>query len=435
MTDERVGEAKLEAGRRPLRILAVGNMYPPQHAGGYELMWQFAMRHARALGHRVRVLTSDYVGHSGRAEEDPDVYRSLRWYWDLARYEFPSLSLADRVRLERHNACILRRHLEDYRPDVVAWWSMGCMSLSLIEQARRRGFPAVFVVHDDWLVYGFIEDRWLRTWTGPRRGLLAPFAERLFGIPTSVDLARAGPFVFNSQYTRDRARAERRDGLPATVIHPGVMERFLEPLPAHPWRWRFAYIGRIDRMKGIDTAIAALAHLPESATLAIWGSGDARYIAEMQALAAGLDVAGRVSFCGFLSEDGLRGAYEAADAVIFPVRWNEPFGLVPLEAMGVGRPVVTTARGGTAEYVRDRENALIFAADDVMGLVQRLTCLAHDASLRARLIEDGFRTAERFTASAFAERTVAEIERAAGGAGRVVPQVRVTAGGPLGQRR
>ena len=47
-----------------------------------------------------------------------------------------------------------------------------------------------------------------------------------------------------------------------TVIHPGIGERFLRPLAPEPWRWRMVYVGRIDRQKGIDTAVAALAHLP-----------------------------------------------------------------------------------------------------------------------------------------------------------------------------
>jgi len=125
-----------------MRILAVGNMYPPQHAGGYELAWQQAMHRANALGHRTRVLTSDYVEESARGEEDPDVHRTLRWYWDLERYEFPRLNVFQQLRLERHNAREFRHHLIKFKPDVVAWWSMGCMSLSLIEQARRAGMHA-----------------------------------------------------------------------------------------------------------------------------------------------------------------------------------------------------------------------------------------------------------------------------------------------------
>src|SRR2546430_3898269 len=142
-------------------------MYPPQHAGGYELAWQQAMQHAEAVGHRVRVLTTDHVEDPSRDEQDDDVHRTLRWYWDLTRYEFPRHSPLARLALERHNAVQLDRHLDEFRPDVVAWWSMGCMSLSLIERVRRAGIPAALVVHDDWLVYGWQRDQWTRMWSGP----------------------------------------------------------------------------------------------------------------------------------------------------------------------------------------------------------------------------------------------------------------------------
>jgi glycosyltransferase involved in cell wall biosynthesis len=195
-----------------------------------------------------------------------------------------------------------------------------------------------------------------------------------------------------------------------TIVHPGIDERYQEGLAAEPWRWRLAYVGRIDRQKGIDTAVSALAELP-AATLAVWGTGDDRYVAEMKALAARLGVSERVRFQGFAAGDTLRSAYADADAVLFPVRWNEPFGLVPLEAMGMGRPVITTSRGGTAEFVQDQVNALVFPADDAHALAACVGRLAGDEALRARLREKGQLTAARYSAVEFAERTVEEIVR------------------------
>jgi glycogen(starch) synthase len=395
------------------RILAVGNMYPPQHAGGYELKWQQAMRRAQELGHMVRILTSDYIEDRSRAEQDPDVHRTLRWYWDLERYEFPRLSFRQRFELERHNAAELRRHLEEFRPHVLAWWSMGCMSLGMIEQVRRRGVPAVFVVHDEWLSYGPEHDQWIRTWTGRRRGVLGRVVEPLCRLPTRVDLRQAGRWVFNSQYTLERARVAGLQAHDVTIVHPGIDERFLEPLENRPWQWRLLYVGRLDRQKGVDTAVAALAELPSAARLDIWGTGDARYISEMKALARRLDVGERVRFRGFADASRLPAVYADADVVVFPVRWNEPFGLVPLEAMGLGRPVVTTARGGTAEFVRDGVNALVFQADDPRALARCVRRLGEDSQLRERLLVAGRKTAARFPASRFAQATVEEILRTA----------------------
>ena len=404
------------AGRdvdHPLRILAVGNMYPPHHAGGYEVMWQTAMVQARELGHRVRVLTSDFRTPDVTGETDPDVHRSLRWYWDLERYEFPQLSPLDRLRLERHNARELRRHLDEFRPDVVSWWSMGAMSLSLIERVRRGGIPAVFIVHDDWLVYGPGFDQWLRMWRG-RRLMLAPLAERMLGLPTGVDLSGAGSFVFNSRYTRDAAARTGLEVDGARVVYPGIEAGLRNELPVQDWGWRLLYIGRIDRQKGIDTAVEALAQLPPQSTLEVWGTGSEDYTAQVTSLAGRLGLRDRVAFRGWAGPDERLAAYARADAVVFPVRWEEPFGLVPIEAMGVGRPVVSTARGGSAEFLRHDENALVFGAGDAAGLVQAVTRLASDEALRERLLQGGRRTAADHTIERFAQDTVAEIVRAAG---------------------
>lgn len=396
----------------PVRILAVGNMYPPHHQGGYELVWQAAMERARSDGHAVRVLVSNHRERSVTAEDEPDVHRTLRWYWDWERHEFPRLTLAERLRLERANARELRRQLAEFRPDVVAWWSMGHMSLSLIEQVRRAGLPAVFCVHNDWLVYGWDADQWIRLWA-KRNRLLGAVAERVSRIPTRVELDAAGHVVFNSQFTLRQAAESGLQMTAPTVVTPGIEERFLDPRPARPWDWRLLYAGRIERLKGVDTAVAALEHLPAEATLTIHGKGDSAYGEELRRQAARLGVSDRVLFGAFQSGDALRDAYGRCDVVLFPVRGEEPWGLVPLEAMGVGRPVVSTARGGTAEFVRDGDNALLIEPDDSRALADAVQRLAQDERLRGALIAGGHRTAAHHTAGECSRLTVNEIVRAA----------------------
>jgi glycogen synthase len=83
---------------------------------------------------------------------------------------------------------------------------------------------------------------------------------------------------------------------------------------------------------------------------------------------------------------------------------------VPLEAMGRGRPVVATGRGGSGEYLRDGENCVLFAAGDAEGLASALSRLAADPALRARLRDGGLATAERHTAPRFEARVVEVVE-------------------------
>jgi glycosyltransferase involved in cell wall biosynthesis len=117
---------------------------------------------------------------------------------------------------------------------------------------------------------------------------------------------------------------------------------------------------------------------------------------------------------GALPRAALPGLYAAADVVVFPVLWEEPWGLVPLEAMAMGRPVVATGQGGSGEYLRDGENALLHAPGDTAGLAAAVERLAADAGLRERLREGGSATASRHTEDVFNAAVAGELERALG---------------------
>src|SRR4051812_34736344 len=251
-----------------MRVLTVGNMYPPHHYGGYELVWHSAVEHLRARGHDVEVLTTDT--RTGATEPDPrGVHRELRWH--LRDGEFESLRLRAVAAMARHNHRMLERRLDAFRPDVVAWWSMGGLTLTMLETVRRRGIAAVAFVHDEWLDYGRLVDPWLRTFTGPRRRLLAPLGERLAGIPATVDFTGAASYVFVSDFTRRHALGLGLGALRTSVAHSGIDPDFIDPAPPRDWAWRLLYVGRLDPRKGVDTAVEALAQLPPEAHLTTIG--------------------------------------------------------------------------------------------------------------------------------------------------------------------
>jgi glycosyltransferase involved in cell wall biosynthesis len=387
-----------------VRVLAVGNIYLP-HApgGGYEITWRSAMAQLRGRGDEVRVLVSVHrePGVGADAVEDPDVHRELPWYW--RDHDFPRRGLRERREIERSAGAVLQRHLDEFRPDAVCWWGMGGLSLGLIERVRQAGIPAVGVVGDEWMVWGTKVDAWYRL-------------QRRMGL-ARVDIDHAAVWLFNSDEVRRRSLASWPGLADARVAHPGIDDSLFVPaLPRADWRWRLLYLGRMDERKGVHIAVESLQHLRE-ATLVIQGRGDPSYVEHLKRRAAELGVLGRIEFSARPRAE-LGSVYADADAVLFPVQWDEPWGLVPLEAMAVGRPVIATGTGGSAEYLRDGENCLICEPrSSPHALATAATRLARDEALRARLRDAGLVTAARFTERAYNEAIAATLDEVANGGG------------------
>jgi glycogen synthase len=407
-----------------MRILTVGNMYPPHHLGGYELVWRDAVRHLRDAGHRVRVLTTDHRLDAVAESGDPDVHRELRWYW--RDHEFPSRTARERLALERHNAVVLERHLSEHGAELVSWWAMGGMSLSLIERVRRLRLPANAVVCDDWILYGPRVDGWTRAFA--RRPGLGRLAAALTGVPTRIDLRAVGPALFPSETTR--RRAVEAVALADTEVCPqGVDRDLFRTAPERDWSWRLLYVGRIDARKGIALAVEALTELPPESTLTIAGTGDEAHLVELRELASARGLGDRVDFT-VRPREALPELYAEADALLFPVIWEEPWGLVPLEAMSVGRPVIASGRGGSGEYLRDRENCLLFEPDEgPVGLAASVRELAGDRKLRSALRAGGLETADGISEERWNRAVERLCERALAAAGRA------DAGAPSGASR
>jgi glycogen(starch) synthase len=373
-----------------MRILVVTNLYPPFEHGGYELSCQAFVQHLRAKGHEVLVLTS--------APEEPvewnsseRVDRTLRWYRQT-NGSFASPPWLSRCRLERHNRRALGRAIRELDAEAVMWWSMGGMSLSLVEQVRRAGLPALGVICDYWMIWGQEVDPWLRA--GRRSSVLARVFGTLSGVPMRVDFNRAARWVFVSEHVR-RETMKAIGELPRTGIVPSgiATQRFTVAPLDRTWSGRLLIVGRLTRNKGVDIALEALASLPEC-TLDIYGRADEQAVVELHRSIGEFGLADRVALHSHIGQADVERLYARYDALLFPIRWDEPFGRVPLEAMASGVPVVAAPRGGARDYLRHEDNCLVaYDAAEVRSAVQRL---ASDAALRASIAEGGLATVHRY---------------------------------------
>ena len=188
-----------------------------------------------------------------------------------------------------------------------------------------------------------------------------------------------------------------------SVVPCGVdLGRFRPDGPAEPRdrrRHRLLVVSRMVERKGIGNAIAALAELP-GAELVVAGGPPAERLAghpeahRLRRLARRLGVADRVSFRGGLDPAGLPPLYRSADVVVC-VPWYEPFGIVPLEAMACGVPVVASAVGGLVDSVVDGVTGVHVPPRRPDRLAAALAALLADPARLAALGRAGARRARR----------------------------------------
>jgi len=170
-----------------------------------------------------------------------------------------------------------------------------------------------------------------------------------------------------------------RHGAPAARSH-------LVPLPA-PWGDSVSADGagperdrttmpvvlcasRLTPLKGIEELLRAFAAMRVRAQLVLAGAGNAE--ARLRRLAEVHPARERIVFAGLLDADALRAAFAQAAVVAVPSLWPEPFGLVGIEALAAGRPVVASGAGGMADWAMERLGVLTARPDDPAALATAL---------------------------------------------------------------
>lgn len=165
------------------------------------------------------------------------------------------------------------------------------------------------------------------------------------------------------------------------------------------------FVGRVTPEKGVLFLVDALRRVPDPWRLVVAGEGIG--MAEAKHAVASRGVADRVEFRGWLQGAALRAAYVDAAVVAVPSRWPEPFGIVGIEAMAHGRPVVACAVGGVPEWLSDGEGGYLVPPGDVRAMASRLeACLQDPAHASVVAARGRARVRREFTADAHLARLI-----------------------------
>ncbi|MBV9365929.1 MAG: glycosyltransferase family 4 protein [Solirubrobacterales bacterium] len=243
--------------------------------------------------------------------------------------------------------------------------------------------------------------------------------------------ARAAVVFANSCYTARAWRPAERSGPPLRVVYPGIdlARRAAGDRDAARARMGVSGAGpilgvaaQITPWKGQATAIRALRGVRErlpGAQLVLAGEpkfverttryDNSAYLRELQLLVAALGLESAVHFLG--QREDMPTVMAAIDALLVPST-EEPFGLVVVEAMAAGTPVVATTNGGPAEIIRDGIDGRLAPPCDAERWATTVCDVLLDPTVRDRIIHAGRERARRFSAERHAAEVVAAYEHA-----------------------
>ena len=360
---------------RPLSVALLSWEYPPVVVGGLSRHVYELSRHLARDGHSVTVYTR---GHPGASLDDTE----------------------EGVRIARVREYPPPLAVEDLIP-----WTLA-FNIGLIDRATPELLddpPDVLHAHD-WLVaYAATVLRGLAslplvttihaTEHGRHGGRLPGSTQRFIHRVERWLVSESERVITCSSFMRDEVAAAlgadegRLDLVPNQI---DLAPFATEPSSVRPELWpedrpMVLFAGRLEYEKGVQTILEALPELERRVPgvgLVVAGDGTYRQTLEARATSLGLD--GRVRFLGFADETRLRSLYRSADLTIVPSLY-EPFGLVTLEAMASGTPVLVADTGGLREIVEDGVSGLRFPPGDARALARSAARILREAGLSERL--------------------------------------------------
>lgn len=314
-------------------------------------------------------------------------------------------------------------------------WDMARTVTGLAALIRREGYDLVFTNSAKADIYGSLAGRAARR----------PVVWRLHDIAGADAFSRLNLFLFRVSANRfaDRVLAISqvvRDALielgvkenKVSMVHNGVITGG-RGAPADRDETRGAWgvpphaplvgmVGRLVGWKGpdcfIEAAAAVAVGLPEAFFMLVGDAifGEKAYLGELKAMAAARGLEGRVIFTGF--RDDVEDIIASMDVLVHASVLPEPFGLVLIEAMAQGLPVVATRGGGVGEIVQDGVTGVLVPPRDAAAMAEAISGLLGDPSRAKAMGEAGRRVvAERFELREKVREMEAEMTAVLGGKG------------------
>ncbi len=371
-----------------MKILFINSLYSPHIGGGAEIILQRTVEGLQQRGCEVCVLaTGPDVGLAVDTVNQVKIYRAglHNFYWQFNAQRPGRLArLGWHVR-DRYNGAMrayVKQVIEQEQPHVVVCHNLAGWSVSVWDEITAAGLPIVQVLHDMYLMCPssnmFKKGRCCEQQCSSCQRFRKGHDARSTQVSTVVGVSR---FMLEKLQQQGYFSAAR-----GYVVHNASPYAAVPTL--HPLRHRapsvkkaplrFGYMGTLSEQKGVRWLIEQFQRLPFDATLQIAGRGQLNDEAQLKALVTSPNI----SFVGYQKPEVF---YRQLDVAVVPSIWNEPFGMVAVEACAHSVPVIASRMGGLPEIIQDSLNGLLCNPQDPDSLGHAMLTLHQQPELLQRL--------------------------------------------------
>ncbi|EIK98697.1 glycoside hydrolase family protein [Pseudomonas sp. M47T1] len=369
-----------------MNVLFLSSLYAPNIGGGAEIVLQRTVEGLHRRGMNVCVLTTGAdAGLTHDLVKGVTVYRAglLNNYWHFSDQRPNALARLGWHLRDRYNMgmrAYVRQVMDKENIDLVVCHNLGGWSVAVWDEIAKAGVPIVQVLHDMYLLCpGSLMFKKRQCCNGPCtlcQSLRQGHAERSSQVDAVVGVSH---FLLdrlqNARFFRNASAHVIYNASPRVEevqrIYPQGRLAHSEPL-------RFGFLGTLSDHKGVRWMIEQFKRLPFNATLQIAGRGQQDYEREIRQLAD----AENIHFVGYQSPESF---YRQIDVALVPSLWNEPFGMVAVEACAHSVPVIASHRGGLPEIIREGINGLLCNPDEPDSLGLAMVRLYRQPELRHQL--------------------------------------------------
>lgn len=343
-----------------MKILIINIYYYPNNVGGTESVVKNIAEGLVKRGHEVAVFSADSNEKALVKERihGVSVYRGCK-----GKYIMPVAGEANplyiKIRNNIRNRCNLfvgqefEYVCDDFCPDVIHTHNLVGLSTQIWKLCGKRGIPLVHTIHDYWLL-----DKRFFKWakknaiypavvTAPSEFVLNKFVDKNFFINATYRVVKNGleiDFDYLQEVIKKKLKRTADD------------------------RISFLYVGQLGKIKGIDLLLDSFCKTNDlNAELTICGKGFLEPIVE-----AAEQKDSRVHYLGQVKSDVLGQIYDSSDVLIVPSVWDEPFGMVAIEAYSHGMTVIAGRRGGLAGIVNSTGVGMLIDPENISELKEAI---------------------------------------------------------------